>query len=71
MVGISNISCTCTPPPGKYISGLNVANTIKSISSFVKPALSMAILAAFAPITAVVSSVFGSIHLLSSIPVLS
>ncbi len=68
---MSSMSCICTPPPGKYISGLKVANTIKSISSFVKPALSIAILAAFAPITAVVSPVSGAIQRLSLIPVLS
>ncbi len=65
------MSCTRTPPPGKYISGLNVAKMMKSISSLVNPALSIAIFDAFAAITEVLSSVFGSIHLRSSIPVRS
>ena len=68
---MSNISCTRTPPPGKYMSGLSVAKTIKSISSLVRPALSMAILEAFTAIVEVVSPVLGSIHRLSLIPVRS
>ena len=48
-----------------------VAKTIKSISSLVKPALLIAILAAFAPIVAAVSPLPSTIHLRSLIPVRS
>ena len=53
------------------MSGLKVANTIKSISFFCNPDLSIAIFEALTAIVDVVSSVLGSIQRRSFIPVLS